>query len=100
MNPIEALQHLEASGLSASQARAIANVIEQRREQLVTSTELKSELNALEMRLSDKITAVKDELEGRIRGLWHLIWPVLAIGIVTWLLQLFSTELRRFLHLP
>jgi hypothetical protein len=111
VNPIEALQHLEQAGVPTAQAMAIANVIEQRRDQLVTSAELKTELGALsaefkteigalEIRLSDKIAHVKDELEGQLRGLWRLIWPVLGIGAVTWVLQIFSTELRHFFHLP
>jgi hypothetical protein len=96
LNPIEVLQHLEQSGLPAQQARAIANVIEQRREQLVTSTELKIELGALELRLGDKIAEVKDELEKQIKGLWRLGWPVLGVGVITWVLQIFGSELHNF----
>lgn len=100
MNPIEALQHLEQAGVPTAQAMAIANVIEQRRDQLVTSAELRTELGELEMRLSDRIADVKEQLAGRIGRLWLLVLPALGIGVITWVLQIFSTELRHFLHLP
>jgi hypothetical protein len=106
VNPIEALQHLEQSGLPAQQARAIANVIEQRREQLVTSLELKSELSGVETRLSDKIRAIEKQLTDKIHEVKTQLGnrmlliglPLLLVGPITWVLQLFNTELRQFFN--
>jgi hypothetical protein len=89
------LQHLEQAGVPPAQALAIANVIEQRRDQLVTSAEFKTELGSLEARIKSELASLEVRLNDKIGRLW---WPVVVIGVITWLLQIFGTSLQRIFH--
>ena len=97
-------KRLEAANLSAEQAEAIATSIAE-----VASSELvtKADLQEVETRLNDKIIGVRIDLIDRIESVTDRInavrdrvsWTVIGVGILTWLLQLFDTNLKHFFGL-
>jgi len=50
-NPIAAMNRLKNAGLNAKHAEALANELNNARDELVTRTDLKAELNAVALRI-------------------------------------------------
>lgn len=88
-------KQLQEAHLSAEQAEAIATAIVE-----VASGELatKADLQGLETRLSDKILGVLIDLIDRLASvterIYRVTWAVIGVGGLTWLLQLFGTNLK------
>lgn len=101
LDTLKIAKQLEAAHLSVEQAEAIATAIAE-----VASGELatKADLKDLEMRLSDKIVGVRTDLMDRMdlwaERIYRIILALLGMGVLTWLLQLFGTNLKHFLGLP
>jgi hypothetical protein len=106
--PIDTLKlakQLEAAHLSKEQAEAIATAIAE-----VASGELatKADLQSLESRLSDRIIGVRVDLIDRLESVTDRInavrdrvtWAIVGVSGLTWLLQLFGTNLKHFFGLP
>ena len=90
LDTLKLAKQLEAAHLSTEQAEAIATAIAE-----VASGELatKADLKDLEMRLSDKINDVRTDLSLRID---HTLKVILGVGGLTWVLQIFGTNLKHF----
>ena len=88
IDTLKIAKRLEAANLNATQAEAIAESIAE-----VTTAELatKADLANLELRLTDKINAVRDRIDS-VRD--RILWVVVGIGILTWLLQIFGNNLK------
>jgi len=91
IDTLKIAKRLEAANLGATQAEAIAESIAE-----VTSSDLatKADLKDLELRLVEKINAVRDRIDA-VRD--RILWAVVGIGIITWLLQVFGNSIRHLL---
>ena len=80
-------KNLEAALMPKAQADAIAESIAE-----VATADLatKADLKDLELRLSEKINTVRDRIG-------TILWAVVGVGILTWLLQIFGTNIRHLL---
>jgi hypothetical protein len=66
--------------------------------------DLQSQLQGFETRLSDKIAAMHIDLIDRLESVTERInsvrdrvsWAVVGVGALTWMLQLFGTNLKHF----
>ena len=95
INTLKITKNLEAASIPKPQADAIAEAIASvvtsdlvtKADLRVTEAGLRAELKDLELRLSDKINAVRD----------RITWMVGGIGGVTWILQIFGANIRHLL---
>ena len=98
IDTLKLAKQLEAAHLSVEQAEAIATAIAE-----VASGELatKADLQSLETRLHidmiDRFETVNERINS-VRD--RLTWAVIGVGGLTWLLQLFGTNLKHFFGLP
>jgi hypothetical protein len=62
---------------------------------------IKADLKDLELRLVEKINAVRDRIDAvrdRVDAVGdRILWAVIGIGIITWLLQVFGNSIRHLL---
>jgi hypothetical protein len=104
VDTLKIAKQLEAAHLSVEQAEAIATAIAE-----VASGELatKADLQSLESRLSDKIVGVRIDVIDRLESVTDRInavrdrvtLAIVGVSGLTWLLQLFGTNLKHFLGL-
>ena len=98
-------KRLEAANLSAEQAEAIASSLAE-----VVSGEIatKADLQGIEARMSDKIIGLRIDVVDRLESATERInavrdrvtWTIVGVSGLTWLLQLFGTNLKLFFGLP
>lgn len=86
---------LETATVPKIQADAIAEALaEVTTSDLASKSDisnLRTDLKDLELRLSKDISAVRDQLTGRINV---ILWAVGGVGALTWILQIFGTAIR------
>lgn len=102
-------QALQAAEFPKAQAEAIAEAIAQVAEgYLVTKADLKDlelrleeKINNLELRLNEKINVLALTLNQKIDAVRNsLLWPIIGLGVITWIMQIFGTNIRHFLGQP
>jgi hypothetical protein len=101
LDTLKIAKRLEAANLPAEQAEAIVSALAE-----VASSEFatKADLQGLETRLSDKIIGVRIDVIDRIESVTDRIdtvrdrvtWVIVGVSGLTWLLQLFGTNLKHF----
>jgi hypothetical protein len=102
VDTLKLAKQLEAAHLPAEQAEAIATAIaEVASGELVTKADLQSQLQGLESRLRTDMIDRFETVNERIDAFRDRVtWAIVGVSGLTWLLQLFGTNLKHFFGLP
>jgi hypothetical protein len=95
INTLKISKALETATVPKIQADAIAEALAEVTASDLASksdiSDLRTDLKDLELRLSKDVSTVRDQLTGRINV---ILWAVCGVGVLTWILQIFGTEIR------